>query len=95
MDQTVVGDVIHAGCSVDALDPQLAEFRLTRATVAVSVSHGVQPLLFRYAVAAGALTPVALSGLQDSATLLLGVNGPLYSCHGETSLNLVVGTDVG
>ena len=74
MDEAVVGDVVHAGSSVDALDPQLTELRLTSATIAVSVSHGVQPLLLRLTVQAGTLAAVALSGLQNRATLLLCVN---------------------
>ena len=74
MDEAVVGDVIHAGSSVDALDPQLAELGLTRATIAVSVSHRVQPLLLSLTVQAGTLTAVTLGGLQDRATLLLCVN---------------------
>src|SRR5699024_4422638 len=85
VDETVVGDVVHASGSVDALDPQLAELRLASATVAVGVGHGVQPLLLGLTVKAGALAAVALGGLQDCATLLLGVDGPLDTCHGDTS----------
>ena len=73
LDETVVGDAVHAGGSIDALDPQTTELTLTRTAVAVGVSHGVQPLFLSLAVQARTLAAVALRGLQNCTTLLLGV----------------------
>src|SRR6201996_187911 len=42
----------------------------------------MQLLLFGFAVEAGPLAAIALGGLQNGAPLLLGVDCPLYACHG-------------
>ena len=41
LDETVVGDAVSAGGSVDALDPELAELALLGAAVAVAVAQRV------------------------------------------------------
>src|SRR6201993_5158921 len=42
----------------------------------------MQLLLFGLAVEPGPLAAIALRGLQDAAPLLVGVDRPLYACHG-------------
>src|SRR5262249_56231951 len=49
--------------------------------VPVGVLEGVQQLLLGLAVQPGALAPVAASGFQGGAALLLGVDRPLDACH--------------
>src|SRR5690606_34727226 len=62
-------------------NPQAAEVALARATVTVRVDERVGDLLLRLAVQARTLTTVAGCALKDDAALLVGVDGPLYSCH--------------
>src|SRR5580693_10036742 len=42
----------------------------------------MQLLLFGFAVEPGALAAIAFRGLEDAAPLLVGVDCPLYACHG-------------
>src|SRR5262249_6692096 len=82
LDQPVVGDVVGARSRVDPRNPQLAELALTRTAVAESAAQRMQLLLFGFAVEPGSLAAIALRGLQDAAPLLVGVDRPLYACHG-------------
>src|SRR6185312_15706508 len=91
LDETVVGEAVGPGARVDARDPQLAEVALAVTAVAVRVLHRVQHLLLGLAVQARALTAVSAGGLQQRATLLLGVHSPLDACHFGTPNR---GTDV-
>ena len=84
LDEAVVGQALGAGGSVDALDPQATEVALAGATVAERVDAGVGDLLLGLAVEARALAAVARGLLENGTTLLLGVNSPLHTCHGET-----------
>src|ERR1700741_2273733 len=42
----------------------------------------MQLLLFGFAIEPGPLAAIAFRGLQDAAPLLVGVDRPLYACHG-------------
>src|SRR4051812_32592538 len=81
LDESVVGQTLLAGRSVDALDPQLAEVALARLAVAVGVDEGVGDLLLRLPVEARALAAVTGCALEGCTALLLGVDRPLHACH--------------
>src|ERR1700758_408679 len=42
----------------------------------------MQLLLFGFAIEPGPLAAIAFRGLEDAAPLLVGVDRPLYACHG-------------
>src|SRR4051812_2254046 len=84
LDEAVVGHAVGAGGGVDPLDPQRAEVALARATVAIRVVERVEHLLLRLAVEPGPLAAVAAGPLENDATLFVGVDRPLYACHGRT-----------
>src|SRR5437764_769158 len=84
LDEAVVGHAVGASGRVDALDPQRAEVALARAAVAIGIVERVEHLLLRLAVEPGPLAAVAAGPLENDATLLVGVDRPLYACHGRT-----------
>src|SRR5690606_22186230 len=81
LDEPVVRDAVLARRGVDPLDPQAAEVALAGAAVAVCVDERVGDLLLRLAVQARTLPAVAGRALEDDPALLVGVDGPLHSCH--------------
>src|SRR5690606_8911573 len=81
LDEAVVRGAVLAARSVDASDAQTAGVPLALAAVAVRVDERVGDLLLRLAVQARTLTPVTGGALEDDATLLVGVDGPLDSSH--------------
>ena len=81
MHELAVGQAVHAGGGVDALDPQGAEVALLVATIAVGVLAGVLGLLLHATEGAGADSVVALGALDERLTLLTAGDGALDSCH--------------
>ncbi len=76
-----VGEVVHAGGSVDALNPQAAEVALLVATVTVLVLAGVLGLLLHATEGAGGSSVIALGTLDQGLTLLAAGDCALDSRH--------------
>ena len=76
-----VGEVVHAGSSVDALNPQAAEVALLVATVTVLVLAGVLGLLLHATEGAGGSSVIALGTLDQGLTLLAAGDCALNSRH--------------
>src|SRR5579875_1768341 len=81
LDKPVVRHAVHAGCGVDALDPQPPEGALAVLAVPVGVGHRVENLLLGLAVHARPLAPVSARPLKDDPALLVGAHRPLHACH--------------
>src|SRR5690606_39179254 len=81
LDETVVGEAVRTGGSVDALDPQATEVTLAAAAVTVRINQRVGDLLLCLAVQTRTLSAVTGGALQNDPALLVGVDSPLYSCH--------------
>ena len=76
-----VGNVVHAGGSVDAGNPEAADLTLLVTAIAVLVLEGVLHLLLSMLVRTGGSAIVALGLLQDGAMVLTGVESALHTCH--------------
>ena len=90
VDEPAVAHALHAGRSVDALDPQRPEVALAGPPVAVGVLQGVHDLLVGGLVRAALVAVVALRLLEDDAAVLLAVDGALHPCHEGSSFRVGV-----
>ena len=67
--QLRIADTLHAGSSVDTLNPQCAEIALLGATVAISVGKAFLPSILGYCPNILAGSKVATGELQNSLAL--------------------------
>src|SRR6185436_7297131 len=81
VDQTAVGQAVHARSRVDTRNPQRAELTLLRATIAIRILAGLDDGLLRCAIDLAPGVVITLRLGQNFLMTAPRLDATLHSCH--------------